>query len=181
MWPPGHLAVGYLIPACWSHWHTSLPPTDRTLYLCLLASLLPDLVDKLLAWGVGVLPGGRTLTHSLLVLGPLAAIVAALARRCDQLELGLLVAASALSHPLLDAIPALWDPASSARHLLWPLLAVETVERSPPSPATVQEVLLTRLATPWFALELLLFVIAVGWWYHDDCPGIPDTEPESAG
>jgi membrane-bound metal-dependent hydrolase YbcI (DUF457 family) len=180
MWPPGHLGIGYCIAAGWSGWQTGEEPTDRTVQLCLVGSLLPDLVDKLLAWGLGILPGGRTLTHSLLVLVPLFATTLALARPSEQSEIGLLAGLSMLSHPVIDSIPALWDPATSARHLLWPLLAVETVERSPPSTSTVQELLLARLTTPWFLLELLVFVVAMVWWHRDGTPGLPAWSGESA-
>jgi membrane-bound metal-dependent hydrolase YbcI (DUF457 family) len=166
MWPPGHLAAGYLLATGWHRWRAAGFARGRTLQLCLLASLLPDIVDKTLAWGLGVLPGGRTLTHSLLCIVPLCALVLVVARHAGRVDLGAALSLGLLSHPLLDALPALWEPDTSARHLLWPVLPVETVERSPPTEATVQELLVSRLATPWLLVELAVVAVAVGLWYR---------------
>jgi membrane-bound metal-dependent hydrolase YbcI (DUF457 family) len=171
MWPPGHLAIGYLLARTAGRRGSDEPASDLVVQGCVLASILPDLVDKLFAWGLGVLPGGRTLTHSLLVLGPATAFFVLLARRLGRLDLGLLFGLAALSHPLIDALPAVWDPERTASHLLWPILAVDTVERSPPGTGTVQELLLTRLTTPWFLVELGLVALAIGLWYRGRDPG----------
>ena len=168
MWPPGHLAVAYLVYASLARLRTRPPEVLPVLALG-VGALFPDLVDKPLAWYLGVLPTGRTLAHSLLVLVPLCLTVYVLARAADRSELGVAFAVGAISHSLLDAVPALWGESAAATHLLWPLTPVETYEEGPP---TVLGLLAESITDPYFLFEFVLLALALVIWYRDGLPGL---------
>ena len=170
MWPPGHLAVAYLCYALWSRRRDGVPPMGLAVVVLAVASQFPDLVDKPLAWYLGVLPTGRTLAHSLLVVVPLSLLAIWLARRYDRPELGTAAAIGALSHVLVDALPVLWREEAEASFLLWPLVAVEGYEE--PGAPSVPELLAESAAQPYFLLEFVLLAIALVWWRRDGYPGL---------
>jgi len=75
MWPWGHAAVGYLA------YSLGYRASDRRLTGAAVIALgvgtqFPDLIDKPLGWTFGVLPGGRTLAHSLLTVAVVAVVLA---------------------------------------------------------------------------------------------------------
>ncbi|NGM67622.1 metal-dependent hydrolase [Natronolimnobius sp. AArcel1] len=168
MWPLGHAAVGYLLYTFATRTRFDSPPAALPLFSLLLGTQFPDLVDKPLAWYVGVLPTGRTLAHSLLFLIPLSIIVLAVARRYDRTELGFAFVLGALSHAVVDVIPALWG-AADPNMLLWPLLPVETYESGPP---TIIGLFLESLSDPYFLLEFVLAALALAAWRRDGYPGL---------
>ena len=168
MWPIGHLAVAYLCYALYARKRYEKPPAHLPVLVALFGSQFPDLVDKPLAWYLGVLPTGRTLAHSLLVLVPLCLVLYALARRYDRPEYGVAFAVGALSHALVDAAPALWG-AGEAGFLLWPAVAVESYESGAPS---VTELLAASIGDPYFLSEFVLAAIALAVWRRDGCPGL---------
>jgi hypothetical protein len=50
MWPPGHLAVAYLLVSWGRRIRGDSPVTAGTMLALAVASQLPDLLDKPLAW-----------------------------------------------------------------------------------------------------------------------------------
>ncbi len=88
MYPPAHLAAALLVnEACRG---------DRP--SAMAASLVPDLVDKTLAWLLGVTPSGRYIAHSLSAVALSTALFAALGGRRRGLSFG----AGYLSHLVCD-------------------------------------------------------------------------------
>ena len=89
----------------------------------IVATQLPDLVDKPLAWWFGVLPSGRSLAHSLLVAVPLSLVVLAVAWYLTHPEVGFAFGVGYASHLVGDSYLALyyWRP-EELTYLLWPLL-----------------------------------------------------------
>jgi len=168
MWPVGHTSVAYLLYAGITRQRFDTGPGSVAAVLVGVGSLLPDIVDKLLAWHLGVLPTGRSLFHSSLVLVPFVLAVAVLARRRGSGEYAVAFGVGALPHPLFDAAPALWSP-ETATFLLWPLLPVTPYEGAPP---TVVELLRSSLGDPYFLLEFLLLGLAVAVWRADGYPGL---------
>lgn len=122
MWPWGHLAFGYvgyllLRPAAIRH-------ADRTaIVAALFGSLLPDLVDKPLAWGVAVLPSGRSLAHSVFALGIVSTVVWMVAAEYDRREVGIAFPIGYLTHLVGDGLVPVYEGSyGELSYLLWPLL-----------------------------------------------------------
>ncbi|QSW98216.1 metal-dependent hydrolase [Haloterrigena alkaliphila] len=168
MWPWGHLAVVYL---CYSlHCRRrDWPPRALSVIVLAIGSQFPDLVDKPLAWTFDVLPGGRTLAHSVFVAALLLPTVALAARRFDRRDLGTAFAVGHVSHLLADIPPSaiLTADASELTFLVWPLL--------PPSPYESVDGILAgflRYSMGWYEwAQLGLVLIALVVWYRDGLPG----------
>ncbi|ATW88585.1 LexA-binding, inner membrane-associated putative hydrolase [Halohasta litchfieldiae] len=165
MWPLGHAAVAYLCYTGLCRAENRLPESLAVVAL-LIGSQTPDLVDKPLSWYLGVLPTGRSLAHSLLVLGPLIGVVYLLAARSGRAEYGIAFSIGALSHLLADSLPALWG-GTDGSYLLWPLLAVEPYESGPPS---ILALFTESLGQPYFLAEFVLAGLAVAVWQRDGYP-----------
>ncbi len=170
MWPLGHAAIAYLLYSGWKRLQSSGPPASIAVVVLLVGSSFPDLVDKPLAWYVGVLPTGRTLAHSLFVLIPLCGGLYLLARRYGNPyeTYAIAFAVGAISHSLVDAVPALWGE-DAASHLLWPLTPVETYEEGAP---TVLGLLADSITDPYFLSEFVFAALAFALWRADGYPGL---------
>lgn len=171
MWPWGHLAVAYLSYALYARRRNGRPP--RTLPVAALAvgSQAPDLLDKPLAWTFGVLPGGRTLAHSLLFAALLIPAVYALALRTDRVEAGRAFVTGHLSHLVTDVPPAAVAAGdlSQAGYFLWPL--VDAPEEVPVG--GILDAILTYYAMGSYEwLQFGLFALAVAVWYRGGAPGL---------
>lgn len=176
MFPPGHLGGAYILYSLVTRSRLGETPTAGPTAVVLVASLFPDLVDKPLAWYLGVLPTGRTLAHSLLFLVPLSLFLYWLARRRGRPELGVAFAVGALSHSFLDALPALGGEPVDAYFLLWPLLPVEEYDDDV-STSVLERLYEAFLANPelasaYFLLEFLLLGAAIWLWRRDGYPGL---------
>jgi hypothetical protein len=121
MWPWGHAAVGYLLYASFVRlYHRKLPSEAATVALA-IATQLPDLTDKPLAYSF-VLPEGRSLAHSVLFAVPLCALVWYFVDQEDWYVREAFVVGYA-SHLLADSYGALLAGRfSRASFLLWPIL-----------------------------------------------------------
>jgi hypothetical protein len=170
MWPIGHAATAYLLYTLSARSRETGPPSHWAVLVVGVASQLPDLIDKPLAWYAGILPGGRTLGHSLFLLVPLSLLVYEFARRRDVPEYGVAFTVGVVSHTLLDSLPILWEPTTPWEGLFWPLLSPGGVsgEGAPSIPA-----LLTKSATePYFFAEFVLLGLALYVWRADGYPGL---------
>lgn len=172
MWPLGHAAVGYLLYSLSTRARFDGRPATPPTVVLLVGTQIPDLVDKPLAWYGGVLPTGRSLGHSLLVLAPLCLAVYWLARRRGRAELGVAFGVGAISHPLVDSVPALWS-GTEVNYLLYPVVPVEAYEEGAP---TLAELLAGSLGEPWFLLEFVLAAAALLAWHRDGRPGLGTVE-----
>ena len=168
MWPLGHVAVAYLCYAGLRRARDGMPAREFALVALLVGSQLPDLVDKPLSWYLGVLPTGRSLAHSLVVIGPLVALAYLVARRYGRAEYGIAAGVGAGSHLLADVFPVLWGAADPAI-LVWPLLPLEPYPDGAP---TIAGLLAESLGEPYFLAEFVLAAIAVVVWRHEGYPGL---------
>jgi len=168
MWPLGHTAVAYLCYSVVVRAREAGPPDGLVVVVLLFGSQFPDLVDKPLSWYLGVLPTGRTLAHSLLVVGPLVVAVYLLAARYSRSAYGIAFGMGAISHVLVDAVPALWG-GTDPGFLLWPVVAVEPYDNGAPSVAAL---LFESIGDPYFLSEFVLAAIAVVVWRRDGYPGL---------
>lgn len=169
MWPWGHLAVGYLVYSLWLGREGRSPDAIAVLLLG-LGTQLPDLVDKPLAWELGVLEAGRSLGHSVLigvvVLGVLYRVAGPRIGRDRVTAFGV----GYLSHAVAD-LPAsdlVAGEFATSAYLVWPLRSVppEEIDRS------IIEYLLAFQPGPFDYLQGVLVLLAVVRWYQDGRPGL---------
>jgi len=168
MWPLGHAAVAYLGYAGLRHARGTAAPELGVVVALLVGSQLPDLVDKPLSWYLGILPTGRSLAHSILMIGPLIGLAYLLARRGGRPEYGVAAGVGAGAHLLADVVPTLWG-AADPTILVWPLLPLEPYPDGPP---TIMGLLAGSLGEPYFAAEFVLAALAVVVWRRDGYPGV---------
>ena len=123
MWPWGHLAEAYLCYLLSRRYDGRRPRALPVLALA-VGSQFPDLIDKPLAWSLGVLPGGRTLTHSVFFALLVLPSVYAVTRGFDRPDVGAAFAFGYVSHLLADIPPnaILTAHAGQLTFLVWPLL-----------------------------------------------------------
>jgi hypothetical protein len=172
MWPPGHLALGYVAASLASRTTRGRSPDALHLPWIVLGSQFPDLIDKPLSWTFGILPGGRTLAHSAFAAVAVAVVAVAVGRRLRS-HAGVAFAAAYASHLVGDAIrPALAGDVAGLRFLLWPVV--------PYRGAPGEEVdLLARLASMSLSggltVELVLAGAVALLWLVDGAPGVGAT------
>jgi len=176
MWPWGHVAVGYLAHAGVLDRRFAAPPGDLAAVVLVVATQLPDLVDKPLAWTVPILPNGRSLGHSVFTAALLVLVVGWAARRYRRGDLGLAFGVGYVSHLFADSLDSLISADLAAlRFLGWPLLP------APPQTGTSSILgrfleLAAELAagdlSSMFALELVLVTLAALLWVRQGYPGL---------
>ena len=168
MWPWGHAAAGYLVYTALRRRVGDRPAGTAVLALA-AGTQFPDLVDKPLGWTVGILPGGRSLAHSLLTLVAVAALVYPLARQYRRRVAGRAFLLGVALHLAGDALyPALRGDTGDTTFLLWPVLPMP----EPELPQTVTAHAMAVEPGPAFAFELLLVAVAAVAWHDDDHPGL---------
>jgi len=170
MWPWGHLAVAYLLFTVGTHQRFGRPPRAWPAIALAVGSQTPDLIDKPLAWNVGVLPGGRTLAHSLFALACLVPAVLLVADRLEGRAVGVGFLVGYGSHLLADIPPAvLSGEFAHAAYLLWPVL-----EQPPEDPVAgiLDAILHYYTLGPYEWVQFGLFAVAALVWYRDGMPGL---------
>lgn len=188
MWPWEHLAVGYLVYSLLVRVTTGRAPATGGAIAVALGTQFPDLVDKPLAWGTGLLPGGQSLGHSLLFAIPIVLTVYAVATAVDRRDLGAAFGIGYLSHLPGDVVyPALLGGDVNLSFLLWPVLPASG-SRSTAMLGYVQELLAEFTATlsspqgaVYLLFEAVLLLAALAIWVVDGTPGLPlgSTTPRS--
>jgi membrane-bound metal-dependent hydrolase YbcI (DUF457 family) len=169
MWPWGHLAAGYLIYSAYARLRTDSPPGNLPALVAAFATQFPDLVDKPLAWSLSILPSGRSLTHSLVTVGPALAVAWLLAARRDARPLGTALAIGVLSHLFTDALyPLVNLDFEFVTFLGWPLLELPPYEVDSSFAAHFALIDLS----PTFVFELVLVAVASVVWHYDGNPGL---------
>lgn len=157
MWPWGHLAFAYLAYLGCRRCGIGRSGSLGAVGMVAIGSQAPDLVDKPLAWYLGVLASGRSLSHSLLVLLPLCAVAIAVADRIGRRDLAFGFAVGVLSHVFADAVPAA-SGSSDPGFLAWPVTAVSGGRESSPSLSTM---LVRDLREPAFYGEVGMVAVAI--------------------
>lgn len=169
MWPWGHLAVGYLAYSLVAHLRDRRPPSPPAAVAVALASQLPDLVDKPLAWTFDVIPSGRSLAHSLPIALIVVTVVGIALHRRGHADAGVAFGVGYLTHLFGDALnPALGGDLSGLAFLAWPL--VPAVEEEPGAGFAfyLAEFALDPAVTVQFVLGLAVVVL----WLADGAPGL---------
>jgi hypothetical protein len=180
MWPWEHLAVGYLAYSLLARARTGDSPDGPAALTVAVATQLPDLIDKPLAWTVGVYPGGYSVGHSIFVAGGLSALAVAISRRRGRPELGVAFVVGYLTHLPGDLLYIY-----VTRGYLVPVIGLWPVVPAVPGTAggglfdhffaflDGYVALLASGRLLWFAVaEAVLLVVALGVWLYDGRPGV---------
>jgi len=167
MLPSGHIGAAYLVYALFRRLVDWPAPDRLTLGAIIVGGLFADLVDKPLAWELGVLAAGRSLAHSLLTASIVIAVVMLVAINYDRLEPGIAFSLGHLSHIVTDGYtPLLQD--GSTEFILWPLGPYQIWDGG-------------LWVPPQYATELNWGVLAVAVlvWIYDGMPGLRSSSANS--
>ena len=169
MWPWGHAAVGYLLYTCLSRLRYRQPPIAIATLALAVGTQFPDLIDKPLAWELGLLASGRGGAHSLLVAAPVLGVLWwAQDSPTGRLAWGGF-AVGYLSHLAADGVyPALQANFQDLGYLLWPVTALPDYSESP----SILAHFATLDLTPRIYAEIGLFALATLLWLIDGYPGV---------
>ena len=159
MWPGEHVVLGYLAYSLFCHLRYGDPPDGPGAFVATSASLLPDLVDKPLAWSLGVVQSGHAIAHSVFFAVPLAMVVVAWSHSRGHVRTGVAFALGYLLHLPADiyyqyAVNDTIEP----EMVLWP---VRTLEQPPTRAGFVGETI-RRIGE--LRLELLAGDISQYMW-----------------
>lgn len=167
MWPWAHAAVAYLAYRLLCR-RAGRPPDPAAVVVLGLTSQLPDLIDKPLGWYLGVLPGGRSLAHSLLFAGLVWAVADSAARRYGRPRLAGVAALGYLSHLVGDGYQAaLTGEFEGLAFLAYPFVPAP---EGPPGVGLLY-LIRTQQLDSFFLFGLTLTALAVGLWLADGRPG----------
>jgi len=179
MWPWEHLAIGYLALSVSTHGVYGRRPGATEVLTVAVGTQFPDLVDKPLGWGLGILPSGTSLAHSLLFALPFVAVVGAIAHRYDRPQLALAFGIGYLFHLPADvAYGLLLYGNPHYGFLLWPLIpsnptsTAGLVSQSSELFAKFVRALQTPAGKRFLVMEMALLGAAFSVWLFDGRPGL---------
>ncbi len=185
MWPWEHVIVGYVAYSLFRHLVFQQAPTGRETLAVVFASLLPDLIDKPLAWQFGVLSSGTSLAHSVFVAIPLVVLVYGLAQEFDRPAVGSAFGIGYLLHLPADILyVGLYGADIDWSGLLWPLVSSPPPAQQPGFLENVayyfgnfSALFASEMGMTFLALEVSLVGGALALWLLDGVPGIRDRQP----
>ncbi|MDS0221654.1 metal-dependent hydrolase [Haloarcula sp. S1AR25-5A] len=124
MYPEGHFLLAAVPLTAYTVARWRRLPSGPMVLLLLVATQLPDIIDKPLAWTFAILPSGRMLAHSLVVCLPLLSVLVLLAARRGYGQQAVVFSAAYLSHIAGDFYPVLrlGTEYYFFPNLFWPLL-----------------------------------------------------------
>lgn len=167
MWPWGHLAVGYVLYSALAHLSGDSPRDYPTVALA-LGTQFPDVVDKPLAWSLGVLPSGRSLAHSLITATLLLVCLRWLLVRYGYASVSTAFGIGYLVHIAGDAfVLVVTGEYYYLRFLAWPLVPI--------GGATERGFAAHLSSLDWSTFSFLdvgLFLVVFGLWVVDGAPGM---------
>lgn len=122
MWPWEHAIVAYLTYSLFCHVMYRNSPGGLEVLAVVFASVLPDLIDKPLAWEYGVFESGYALGHSIFFAVPLSIIIGLLARQLSRPRTGVAFGLGYVLHPFSDVLDSyVRDDVVQFELLLWPI------------------------------------------------------------
>lgn len=122
MWPWEHAIVGYVAYSLFCHLYFRDSPGGLDAFAVVFASVLPDIIDKPLAWEFGVFESGYALGHSIFFAVPLAIVVGLLARSGGHTRVGIAFGVGYLLHLPADVLDGYTrGDEFTADILLWPV------------------------------------------------------------
>ncbi|MFC7098974.1 metal-dependent hydrolase [Halobaculum marinum] len=177
MWPWDHVAVAYICYSLYTRVRGGRPSTVAAIAV-VAAATAPDLIDKPLAWWLGVLPSGRSLGHSVFTLVGVTVLTGVLELLARVRGLTVAVALGWGSHLLGDvAYPLVVKGDLRVGFLLWPIVPAGDAS-TPDAFGHISELFaafLGYLATPagatYLLADLALLLTALVLWIADGAPG----------
>jgi len=179
VWPWEHLALGYALYSVVRRVSTGERPGDTDTLVLAVATQIPDVVDKPLAWSLGLLPSGLSLGHSVFLGAPIWVGTLVVARWRNRVDLGQAFVVGYASHLLGDVVYfLLTNGRLSYEFLLWPLVSQPATE---PTTVLVQLAALVAsfrefLTTPrgqfYLLFEFAFLSGTVLLWTLDGFPGV---------
>lgn len=179
MWPWAHLAVGYVAYSAFVRGGPGGRPSGLGVLVLAVATQLPDVIDKPLAWQFGLLSNGIGAGHSFLVGVPIALALGSWVWVKGRPELGGALAVGYVSHIFGDLLfTALFSTPPYLPSFAWPLYAT-SAPATPGFGPRVWELLRSSRALlgstmgrTYFVLEALLLAATVALWIADGTPGL---------
>ncbi|MFP9193832.1 metal-dependent hydrolase [Natrialbaceae archaeon A-CW1-1] len=128
MMPWEHVIIGYVGYSLFVHAVYGDSPTGRETAVIVFASILPDLIDKPLAWEFSVFETGYALGHSVFFAIPLSLVIGFLTYRRGHPRLGWAFGIGYLLHLPADVLPPnMRDDSIPIERLLWPVQTSDPV------------------------------------------------------
>lgn len=169
MWPWGHIAIAYLLYSAFTRMKYNRLPNGLAVFALALASQFPDLIDKPLGWSLSILPGGRTLGHSVFLGTILVPLVYILALKYDRREVASAFSIGYVVHLITDIPPSVFSgDFEGITFLFWPLLEQPDYEEVD----GILEGFLRYSMGSFEWVQLGLFMLALIVWYRDGQPGV---------
>jgi hypothetical protein len=179
--PWEHAANGYIGYSLFVHAVYRDSPTGLETIVVVFASILPDLIDKPLAWHFGVFESGYALGHSVFFAVPLSLAAIVLAYHRGRPRTGWAFAIGYLLHTPFDIIPNyVREGEAPIDRALWPLeragegeggeFREEFVENMVSYASVVLEQLTSGDPSPYFLFLLGLFGFVFLLWIYDGMP-----------
>ena len=181
MWPWEHVLFAYVCYSSYGHLRWRKRPDDTPTAALAFGAVLPDLIDKPLAWQFGVFESGRALAHSVFVVVPVVAAVFLYAKRHGHGSIGAAYGIGHLLHIAGDVLPAsLGSGGLDLTPMLWPIAS------SPQGADLTSTSLLdgalsllvgyvakiaTLSLTPAIGLQIGSLLIGLVLWASDGFPG----------
>lgn len=158
MYPAGHFLLAAVPLTAYTVARWRRLPSGPMVLLLLVATQLPDVIDKPLAWTFALLPSGRMLAHSLVISLPVLTVVVLLAARRSYGRYAVVFSAGYLSHIAGDFYPIvrLGTDYYFFPNLFWPVVAANP-DRTPSFAAHSPDDLLS------LAVPLIVFGLAVSY------------------
>lgn len=180
MWPWEHAAFGYVLYSLLARVGYRRTPRSAPAVVAVVAAVLPDLIDKPLAWTFGVFASGYSVAHSVFVGLPAILLIAAAARRRGAAASGLALVVGYASHLVGDVVyPALIGNSIALSPLLWPLVETSAsptagvfLDRFGYYFARYLRVLFSAEYWIYLLLQVALALSVVGLWLRDGKPGL---------
>lgn len=179
MWPWEHAVFAYVCYSLVCRVIYRDIPGEYETGIVVVASILPDLIDKPLAWQFEVFQSGYAVAHSVFVASFLAVTGGLVAREYGQPQLGIAFGIGYLLHLVGDVVPLYISSGEwTIRHLLWPVADTDgrlhdtffAGVRHNLEPY-IQSLLALEF-TPSLAGRFILGTVALILWYADHRPGL---------
>lgn len=178
MWPWEHVVVGYVVYSLASHLLRHESPRGGEALVVAFASLLPDLVDKPLAWSLGVVETGYGPAHSVFFALPFVAVVLTAWATTGRPWRGIAFAVGYLLHLPSDVLHNATGRGGFAPEIvLWP---VRAYTGATPSAGFIQESIVRAASfrtqvlvgdlSLYTRVQFGLFALAVVLWVVDGAP-----------